>query len=201
MRKALICTLTVISLLVIRGNEHHASPRPNLTVTSDQHAIILVRFERNRLNLVLPLDNLRELKPKIIPVVIFSQSKPYSAPKPVIHYYSPPVVVTSATWCKGSASMTARVESWAPQIALYGPGGVLVKNSNPWPVQTMLSHICYESGGIPTEVHGNGPAYSGGPACGLLQLYYCPGPGFLDGNANIDYAYNQKYLKSGLGNW
>lgn len=72
-------------------------------------------------------------------------------------------------------------------------------------IPTMVSIGHRESGLCPTAVNsygcaGAGHAYAGGPACGLLQLYPCPGPHALDPATNVRLAY-QKYAASGLSPW
>lgn len=53
-----------------------------------------------------------------------------------------------------------------------------------------------ESGGCPGAVNGGGEAYAGGPACGLWQLWPCPGPAALDPAVNAAGAY-EKYVDAG----
>jgi hypothetical protein len=67
-------------------------------------------------------------------------------------------------------------------------------------IPTMLYIIDRESGGDPNAVNGGGAAYAGGPACGLAQLWPCPGPQALDPITNLRYAY-QKYQASGFSPW
>ena len=67
-------------------------------------------------------------------------------------------------------------------------------------IPTMVQIALRESGGDPSAVNGGGPAYAGGPACGLLQLYPCPGPEALDPWTNAALAY-KKYLAAGLSPW
>jgi hypothetical protein len=56
-------------------------------------------------------------------------------------------------------------------------------------INTMVGFAARESGYCPTAVNGygcagTGHAYDGGPACGLWQLYPCPGPDALGPMAN-----------------
>ena len=51
-------------------------------------------------------------------------------------------------------------------------------------IDDMVRFAARESTFNPTAVHGGGPAYAGGPACGLWQLYPCPGPSSLDPMVN-----------------
>lgn len=72
-------------------------------------------------------------------------------------------------------------------------------------VDEMVAISARESGFCPTAVYGygcagSGHAYSGGPACGLTQLFPCPGPEYLDPLTNMRGAY-AKYQASGLAPW
>lgn len=67
-------------------------------------------------------------------------------------------------------------------------------------ISTMLYIIGRESGFNPNAVNGGGPAVAGGSACGLTQIYECPGPGALDPVTNLRYAY-MKYQASGFAPW
>jgi hypothetical protein len=49
-------------------------------------------------------------------------------------------------------------------------------------------------------VNGGGEAVAGGSACGLFQLYECPGPQALDPATNAALAF-EKYQASGLAPW
>lgn len=69
-----------------------------------------------------------------------------------------------------------------------------------WAIPTMLGYIGRESGGDPSAVNGGGPAVAGGSACGLLQLYPCPGPQALDPLTNLRYAFT-KFEASGFAPW
>lgn len=81
---------------------------------------------------------------------------------------------------------------WADELAAVGfPASV---------IPTMLYIIQRESGGDPTAVYGGGSAYAGGPACGLVQLFPCPGPQALDPMTNLRYGF-AKYQASGLSPW
>lgn len=75
--------------------------------------------------------------------------------------------------------------------------------------ESAIPHMLYiinrESGGCPTAVYGHGCdgsgyAVAGGPACGLTQIYKCPGPQALDPMTNLRYAL-QKYEASGFAPW
>lgn len=62
-----------------------------------------------------------------------------------------------------------------------------------------------ESGFCPTAVYpghcGDVSLFvAGGPACGLFQLYTCPGPQAADPATSVAYAY-AKYKSSGLSPW
>ncbi len=65
-------------------------------------------------------------------------------------------------------------------------------------VPTMVAYADRESGYCPRAVNGQGcvgMAYAGGPACGLWQLYPCPGPSALDPMVNA-WGARQKCLAS-----
>ena len=69
----------------------------------------------------------------------------------------------------------------------------------------MVAIASRESGFCPTAVYGygcagSGHAYAGGPACGIWQLYPCPGPEALNPATNAAYAY-AKYQAAGLSPW
>ncbi len=82
--------------------------------------------------------------------------------------------------------------SWADELAAVGFPS--------WAIPTMLYYIDRESGGDPSAVNGGGSAYTGGPACGLTQLYPCPGPQALDPMTNLTYAF-EKFQASGFSPW
>jgi hypothetical protein len=67
-------------------------------------------------------------------------------------------------------------------------------------ISTMVAIVFRESGGNPGAVNGGGPAVAGGSACGLYQLYPCPGPDALDPARNTALAYS-KYQSAGLSPW
>ena len=76
--------------------------------------------------------------------------------------------------------------SWADELASVGfPSSA---------IPTMLYIISRESGGDPSAVNPT----SG--ACGLTQLWPCPGPGALDPITNLRYAF-AKYQAAGFAPW
>lgn len=63
-----------------------------------------------------------------------------------------------------------------------------------WAISTMVGYAARESNFCPTAVypgHCGEPsyAYAGGPACGLWQLFRCPGPQALNPLVNAELAY------------
>lgn len=126
--------------------------------------------------------------PRPTPPIAVSRSAPISTTTtmPSTTTTNPPATTTSTvlhhayisyggSWCKDSPTLTARVEQWRSVVAQYS-----------WPVQTMMYHICHESGGDPGAIN------SSSGACGLFQLLPCPSGG-LNGYYNIHYAYYEKY--------
>jgi hypothetical protein len=98
---------------------------------------------------------------------------------------------TSST-STSSGSLTVTSSGWANELRAVGfPESAIPQ---------MLYYIQRESGGDPNAVNGGGPAVAGGAACGLTQLYPCPGPGALDPMTNLRYAY-LKYRASGFAPW
>jgi len=67
-------------------------------------------------------------------------------------------------------------------------------------ISQMVAIIYRESRFNPRAVNGGGAAYPGGPACGLTQLFPCPGPGALDPITNLRYAL-LKFKASGFAPW
>ena len=82
------------------------------------------------------------------------------------------------------------------EIASYARGAGFPESVIP----TMVYIAGRESGGCPGAVNGGGPAVAGGPACGLWQIYTCPGPDALDPARNAALAYS-KYQSAGLSPW
>lgn len=90
---------------------------------------------------------------------------------------------------------------WASELLAVGfPSSTISK---------MQYFIGRESGGCPTAVNGlvGCPSYSAavaaladGSACGLMQLYPCPGPEALDPMTNLTIAY-EKFQADGYGPW
>lgn len=72
-------------------------------------------------------------------------------------------------------------------------------------IPTLVAIVDRESNACPTAVYGygcagEGHAYNGGPACGLAQLWPCPGSAYLDPLTNLRGAY-AKYQASGWAPW
>jgi hypothetical protein len=67
-------------------------------------------------------------------------------------------------------------------------------------IPTMVAIAFRESRFDPNAVNGGGEAVAGGSACGLFQLYECPGPQALDPATNAALAF-EKYQASGLAPW
>src|SRR5262245_9128077 len=88
----------------------------------------------------------------------------------------------------------------ASQVAGYARGAGFPE----YVVGTMVSIADRESGLCPRAVYGygcnEGGTTHGSNACGLWQLYPCPGPQALDPATNARLAY-QKYRASGLAPW
>ena len=61
-------------------------------------------------------------------------------------------------------------------------------------ISTMIGYMHRESGGDPTATN------SSSGACGLWQMYPCPGPQALDPQTNANMAY-AKYAASGFSPW
>lgn len=81
----------------------------------------------------------------------------------------------------------------AQQVASYARGAGFPE----YVIPTMVSIAYRESRFDPGAVNGGGPAYSGGPACGLWQLYECPGSYATDPAVNAALAY-QKFVAAEL---
>lgn len=84
----------------------------------------------------------------------------------------------------------------AEQVASYARGAGFPESV----IDEMVAISWRESRFDPSAVNGGGPAYEGGPACGLTQLYPCPGPEALNPATNMAYAF-QKYQAAGLSPW
>lgn len=101
---------------------------------------------------------------------------------------SPPVITPSYS---GSGYLSEE------QVAAYARAAGFPESVIP----TMVAIAKHESGLCPTAVYGYGcagagHAYAGGPACGLWQLYSCPGSEYLNPAVNAAGAY-QKYKHAG----
>lgn len=98
------------------------------------------------------------------------------------------------TYVGGGALSAAQVESYARAAGF--PESAL---------STMVGYAARESGFCPTAVYGYGcdgagHFTSGGPACGLWQLWPCPGPEAANPATNAALAF-AKYEASGFAPW
>lgn len=84
------------------------------------------------------------------------------------------------------------------QVASYARGAGFPESAVPTMVHIVMDH---ESGGCPGAVNGGGSAYAGGPACGLTQLYPCPGPEALNPATNMAYAFQKYQAAGGFSPW
>jgi hypothetical protein len=88
----------------------------------------------------------------------------------------------------------------AEQVASYARGAGFPESVIP----TIVAIADRESGFCPSAVNGYGcnigGTVHGSNACGLTQLFPCPGPEALDPATNMAYAF-QKYQAAGLSPW
>lgn len=106
---------------------------------------------------------------------------PAPAPSPAPTYSS-----SSASWQLSAA-----------EVASYARGAGFPESA----IERMVYYAQRESNFCPTAVNGygcagTGHAIAGGPACGLWQIYECPGPDALDPARNAALAY-AKFVGAG----
>ena len=128
-------------------------------------------------------DQLAALTPEPVTVV---EPEPVTPAEP----QSPSYGTSSTSWQLSEA-----------EVASYVRGAGFPESV----VSTMVAIAQRESNLCPTAVYGygcagTGHAVSGGPACGLFQIYPCPGADALDPARNAALAYS-KYKSSGLSPW
>lgn len=108
---------------------------------------------------------------------------------------------TSTAPTTAAPAYTGALYLTADQVASYARAAGFPESV----ILTMVDIARGESGFCPTAVnpgHCGDPslAVAGGSACGLWQLYPCPGPDALDPARNAALAYS-KYQSSGLSPW
>ena len=179
MKKLLsLATIALVALAV--GVSANAAPETPQTVALQRRVSWLeTHVERLNHRRAYLHRYIRHLRKTTNPIVTTTKSAPAA-----------PATTTSTTTTTASGG-------WADELRAVG-----------FP-ESAIPHMLYiiqrESGGCPTAVYGygcagSGHAYAGGPACGLVQLYPCPGPQALDPITNLRYGL-QKYQASGFAPW
>lgn len=172
--------------MVRRGDRgEHARPGGSpLTRAADLSLVLEAAVKAAAIVVLIGAQHAPDLPGERLPVREAAEQAPQSVPTPS----------SAASWGGGPGKITP--EQAAAYLRAAGfPESV---------VPTMVAIEERESGLCPSAVYGYGcnvgGTVHGSAACGLAQIYPCPGPAALDPGTNAALAY-AKWQASGLAPW